>query len=44
VLRLLRGHPGDVLGWVAIAFSVLGIIYFFAMGGLAAYTDLQNMG
>lgn len=37
------GTAGVVLGWIAIVFGILGIIYFFGMGGFEAYTDLQNI-
>lgn len=33
------GQAGVVLGWIAIALSVLGVIWAFAMGGLAAITE-----
>ncbi|MDM8084288.1 DUF4190 domain-containing protein [Cellulomonas cellasea] len=33
---------GIILGWVAIALSVLGIIFFIAIGGIAGYTDFLD--
>ncbi|MBO1750272.1 DUF4190 domain-containing protein [Actinotalea sp. BY-33] len=33
------GQAGVVLGWIAIAFSVLWLIYVFAFGGLTAFND-----
>ena len=36
------GLAGIILGWVSVAFTVLGIITFIAIGGIAGYTDLLN--
>ncbi|MBB2922080.1 DUF4190 domain-containing protein [Cellulomonas cellasea] len=33
---------GVILGWVSIAFFVLGLIWLFALGGLAAYMESMD--
>lgn len=37
------GQAGFVLGWVGTVLSVLGIIWFFAMGGNAVITELNRV-
>lgn len=33
------GTAGVVMGWISVAFSALGIVYFLFMGGMAALSE-----